>query len=48
MKPEKIVRIVGAAATDKLETAKSSDDPANRRISIVVLTDEAFNKMQDE
>ncbi len=48
MMPEKIVRIVGVADVDKLETVKTNDDPSNRRIEIVVLSDDAFKKMQNE
>ncbi len=48
MKPEKVVRIVGVADVDKLNAKISSDDPANRRIEIVILNDDAFNKMQNE
>lgn len=48
MMPEKIVRIVGVADVDKLNATVKSDDPANRRIEIVILNDEAFNKMQNE
>lgn len=43
----KVVRVVGVADTDKLDDVHE-DDPSNRRISIIVLTDEAYQKMQDE
>jgi chemotaxis protein MotB len=48
MSPEKVVRIVGVADVDTLETAKSKEDDTNRRIDIVILNDDAFQKMQDE
>jgi chemotaxis protein MotB len=48
MSPEKVVRIVGVADIDPLETAKSNEDDSNRRIDIVILNDDAFQKMQDE
>mgnify|MGYP003644802672 CR=1 FL=1 len=48
MANEKVVRIVGMADVDKLETAATSYDPSNRRIEIVVLSDDAFDKMLKE
>ena len=43
----KVVRIVGAGDTDNLPNT-TADNPANRRISIIVLTDDAYTKMQNE
>lgn len=48
MAPDKIVRIVGMADVDKLETAADSLDPKNRRIAIIVLTEDAYQKMLAE
>lgn len=48
MFPERIVRVVGAADVDKLDTAADDQDPANRRIAIIILTDDAYNKMKQE
>lgn len=48
MAPEKVVRIVGVADVDKLDSARTSEDAANRRIEIVILNDDTYNKMQNE
>lgn len=48
MKPEKVVRIVGVSDIDKLESAKTPEDASNRRIEIVILNDDAFERMQKE
>ncbi len=48
MVPQKVVRIVGVADVDKLETAKSTEEASNRRIEIIILNDETFEKMQNE
>jgi chemotaxis protein MotB len=47
MDNRKIVRIVGAADTTSLKNAKSND-AANRRIVIMVLTDEALRNIQEQ
>ena len=47
MDDRKIVRVVGVGDTDKLEKTQP-DDPANRRIVLIVLTDEAYKAMQDQ
>lgn len=47
MDDRKVVRIVGMGDTDKIEKLKP-DDPGNRRIEIIVLTDEAYKQMQDQ
>lgn len=48
MNPEKVARVVGTADVDKLDTAKDNLDPANRRIVMIILTDEAFQRLQDQ
>lgn len=48
MQPEKIVRISGMADIDKLDSAADGLDPANRRIVIIILTDEAYKKILSE
>lgn len=44
---KKILRIVGGADTDSLFN-HSSDDPANRRIEIILLTDQAAKNIQTQ
>lgn len=48
MKPEKIVRIVGAGDNDKLEDTPDGADPRNRRIEIIILNNDAYQKLQQE
>lgn len=48
MDEHKVVRIVGTADVNKLKTAATNEDPANRRIEIIILNDKTFNKMQDD
>ncbi|HEU5282090.1 MAG TPA: flagellar motor protein MotB [Gammaproteobacteria bacterium] len=47
MDNRKIVRIIGAADTTSLKNAKGND-PTNRRIAIIVLTDEALKNLQEQ
>ncbi len=47
MDNRKIVRIAGAADTTNLKDSKSTD-AANRRIVIMVLTDEALKNIQEQ
>lgn len=47
MMSDKIVRVIGASDTDTLGN-KDTLDSANRRIDIIVLTDEAFKRIQEE
>ncbi len=47
MDDRKIVRVVGVGDTDKLEKLQPND-PANRRIVLIVLTNEAYKAMQDQ
>lgn len=47
MDNRKIIRILGAADTKSLQNT-SGDDDANRRIAIIVLTDQATKEMDDQ
>jgi len=47
MSENKVLRIVGGADTDLLDT-KQGNDPSNRRIEIIVLTDEATKHIQNQ
>lgn len=46
MKPEKIVRVIGSGDKDLLDKSRG-EDPANRRIEIMVLTDEARQRIEE-
>lgn len=46
MKQEKILRVIGGAATDLLDK-QQGNNPSNRRIEIIILTNEAAKHMQD-
>jgi chemotaxis protein MotB len=47
MDRSKVLRIIGGADTDLLDT-KQGDDPSNRRIEIIVLTDQATKHIQNQ
>lgn len=47
MDSDKIARVAGVADTDKLENT-NIDDAANRRIAIIVLTDEAYKQLLEQ
>lgn len=44
--PNQMLRVVGGADTDKLDNV-TGDNPANRRIEIILLTDQAAKHLQD-
>ena len=47
MDPNKILRVIGGADTDLLDKVQG-EDPSNRRIEIIVLTDEAAKHIQEQ
>jgi len=47
MDPNKVMRIIGEADTDLLDK-NNGLNPANRRIEIIILTDEAVNKINEK
>lgn len=47
MSPDKVIRVVGMADTDTLDN-KTKLDPSNRRIEIIILTDQAAKKILQE
>lgn len=48
MQPDKLLRVIGAAATTSRAGTKSAAAPANRRISILVLNEHAQSRIEDE
>ncbi len=47
MDPDKVLRVVGGADTDLIDK-KNGDSPSNRRIEIIMLTDKAVKRIQNE
>ncbi|MES1952353.1 flagellar motor protein MotB [Salinisphaera sp. S4-8] len=48
MQPDKLLRVIGAAATASRAGVESSAAPANRRISILVLNEHAQHRIEQE